>query len=439
VKLRVWKSLTFFIGLVLFVAAFGVILVAGSIFNPPPYRIVIVLGDIAPYTVLTRNMLAIDEQTMNSRVASRLVHEEEIDDYLGGMVIETIHAGEALRRNAVVAADNPAVTHRLSLALTDPDMVAAVIPVNPEIIPDNVTAGDYINVTMGIAGNVSQLTTATWGETADTTWGAPLANISTPTPPSPFTSTLPFTSTGTIATGSLSLDEEIPEVAPPMAKIVLPQVQMIDVTRKRVPNPNYGMTFGQEGAQEPPFLEGDIESITILVPKAAEELLYFAVDNGTLHISVVPHVAVLEGTSPSTGVLWEDVVFFFQEERLRALGMITASIAVAPSSSPTMPVTPGAALTETTTSPPTADTASPGEAAGQPPGEAPPANPSTGSEQGSGQNEPPGSESIESGETSFLSDLTSNLSDYLLPVCIGGGLVIGLGAIGFALMRRRKG
>jgi hypothetical protein len=194
-------------------------------------------------------------------------------------------------------------------------------------------------------------------------------------------------------------------------------------------------------------LEGDIESITILVPKAAEELLYFAVDNGTLHISVVPHVAVLEGTSPSTGVLWEDVVFFFQEERLRALGMITASIAVAPSSSPTMPVTSGAALTETTTSPPAADTASPGEAAGQPSGEAPPANPSTssgqapstGSEQGSGQNESPGSESIESGETSFLSDLTSNLSDYLLPVCIGGGLVIGLGAIGFALMRRRKG
>ena len=64
-KLRVWKSLTFFIGLLLFIAAFVVILVAGRIFNPPPYRIVIALQDVPPYTVLTREMLAVDEQTMN--------------------------------------------------------------------------------------------------------------------------------------------------------------------------------------------------------------------------------------------------------------------------------------------------------------------------------------------------------------------------------------
>lgn len=301
-KLRIWKSLIFFIGLILFVAAFGVILVAGSIFNPPPYRIVIALEDIPPYTVLTRDMLAVDEQTMHQKVASRLVHEAEIERYLGGMAIETVHAGEPLRRNAVVTADNPAAVHRLSLALTDPDLVAAVVPVNPKVIPDNVTAGDYVNVTMGIGGSVSQLTAAAWGEAAGTTWGASPASVATPTP-IPFTSTLPLT-----PTGPLPLSEEAPEVIPPLDKIVLPQVQVIHVSRKKVPNPNYGMTFGQEGAQEPPFLEGDIESVTILVPKAAEELLYFAVDNGTLHISVVPHLAVLEGTSPSTGVLWEDFV-----------------------------------------------------------------------------------------------------------------------------------
>ena len=33
-------------------AAFGVILMAGSIFNPLPYRIVIALQDIPPYTTL---------------------------------------------------------------------------------------------------------------------------------------------------------------------------------------------------------------------------------------------------------------------------------------------------------------------------------------------------------------------------------------------------
>jgi hypothetical protein len=31
-----------------------------------------------------------------------------------------------------------------------------------KIIPDNVTAGDYGNVTLGVAGNVSQLTPTGW-------------------------------------------------------------------------------------------------------------------------------------------------------------------------------------------------------------------------------------------------------------------------------------
>ena len=56
------------------------------------------------------------------RVASRLVHEAEIEVYLGGMVIETIHAGEPLRRNAVVTADNPAVVRRRSFGCPRPSL-----------------------------------------------------------------------------------------------------------------------------------------------------------------------------------------------------------------------------------------------------------------------------------------------------------------------------
>jgi hypothetical protein len=154
----------------------------------------------------------------------------------------------------VVTADNPAAVHRLSLALNDPDLVAAVVPVNSKIIPDNVTAGDYVNVTVGIEGNVSQLTAA-WGEAAGpTTWGASPAGALTPVP---FTSTPPLTpapSTGSgqapstsspprvlaVAgqAGPLPLSEEVPEVAPPLDKIVLPQVQVINVSREKVPNPN---------------------------------------------------------------------------------------------------------------------------------------------------------------------------------------------------------
>jgi hypothetical protein len=231
-------------------------------------------------------------------------------------------------------------------------------------------------------------------------------------------------------TGPLPLSDDVPEVAPPLNKIVLPQVQVIHVAREKVPNPNYGMTFGQEGAQEPPFLDGNIESITLLVPKAAEELLYFAVDNGTLHISIVPHLAVLAGASPSTGVLWEDIVRFFQEERLSALysertglsalGVITATIprpaSTSPITSSRTPTTPATSLRQLTPTPV--------EAVVVPSTPLPP----------SGEGEPsPGDES------SLPSTLASSLSNYVVPLCIGGGLAIGLGAVAFALMRRRKG
>jgi hypothetical protein len=401
VKLRIWKSLTFFIGLILFVAAFGVILLAGSVFNPPPYRIVIALQNIDPYTTLTRDLVAVDEQTMNQRVASRLVHEGEIDSYLGGMVLETIHAGEPLRRSAVASDDNPAAVHRLSLALTNPDIVAAVVPVSPKVIPDNVTAGDYVNVTMGMEGNVRQLRGPRWGEEAEADRWA-LEPTATP----PVEGVLSLT-----RTQALPLGEELSEVAPPLDKIVLPQVEVINVTRERIPNPNYGMGFGgEEAAAEPAFLEGDIECVTLLVPKTAEELLYFAVDNGTLHLSVVPHAAVVEGPSPSGGVLWEDVVRFFQEERLRAWGLITTVVTTTQPLSLTAPITAGAEITEVLTSAPPA-TAVPSEAAASP-------------EEGETSAEPPAR--------------GGKLSQYLVPVLIGGGLVLGLATGGLILMRGRE-
>jgi hypothetical protein len=407
-KLRIWKSLTFFIGLILFVAAFGVILLAGSVFNPPPYRIVIALQTIDPYTELTGDMVALDEQTMNQRVASRLVHEGELEHYVGGLVVETIHAGEPLRRSAIAANDNPAASHRLSLALTDPHLVAAVVPVSPKIIPDNVTAGDYVNVTMGIEGSVSQLAGADWGAGRETyPWGSPV----TPTPqlvaPSFLTST-----------GVLALSGEVAEVTPPLDKIVLPQVEVINVTREKVPNPNYGMALGGDDAPaQPAFLEGDIESVTLLVPNTAEELLYFAVDNGTLHLSVVPHTAVMEGASPSTGVLWEDVVRFFQEERLRALGVISSPVTATQTLSPTAMITTSALVTTSMSATPT-----------MPPTPRVVATPLPEAEAASAE-----------GGAFAPEALAAKLSDYVIPICVGGGLVLALAVAGYVLMRRREG
>jgi len=59
----------------------------------------------------------------------------------------------------------------------------------------------------------------------------------------------------------------------------------------------------------------------VLIPADAEEMLAFAISNGSLQLALVPHVAVLDRLpGPSFGVTWEDFLAFFREERLRALG-----------------------------------------------------------------------------------------------------------------------
>jgi hypothetical protein len=452
VKIRIWKSLTFVVGLVLFLVGAAVVLFAGSVFNPPPYRIVIALEDIEPYTILDAGMLATDEQTMHERVASRLIHESELDVYVGGLVVETIHAGEPLRRNAVVAPDNPAYVHRLSLALAEPDMVAAVVPVSPKVIPDNVTAGDYVNITMGIEGSIASLTTEVWGLPGGEAGGASPGEYV----PWPVTSTLPLTMVESLPPEVIGAGEagepgeeevgatpeetlkDLMEVQPPLNKIVLPHLQVIDVGRDRVPNPNYGMSMGEGGGQEPAFLEGDIESITVLVPMAAEELLYFAVDNGNLHISVVPHAAVVEGSGPTTGVMWEDIVEFFKEERLRARGVVTETMATGstPETSvlPTEPLTGTTGVLATPTAAPegalpTATSAASGEggSAGTEAAAVPPAH-EVGAESGtSASSEPAEAEKAGGGLMAFV-----------VPAFIGSGVVLVLGLVGMLIVRRRQ-
>jgi len=222
---RALRSLTFFIGLLLFGGAFAAIVMFGAVFNPAPYRLVVALKDLPPYTVLEPSMLGTDAQTMNPKVAARLVQEAELGSYLGGMLIEPIHAGEPLRRMAVVAPDNPAARKRLALALTDPGRVAMVIPAKPDIVPDSVEPGDFVNLAMAV-GSVQQ--------SGDGRTAAP-AGPNAPATPAP-------------ASLKEAADRTAASVMPPFAKIVLQDVPVLQVQRQQVQNPNFGVGFGGDQA-----------------------------------------------------------------------------------------------------------------------------------------------------------------------------------------------
>ncbi len=419
-QFRAIKSLTFLVGLLLFVGAFVAILLVGNILNPPPFRVAVAVRDLQPYTILTEQDLVIDEMRMSTVVARRLVHEYELDRYIGHMVVEPIYKGEPLRRNALVSAENPWAVYHLSLALEEPDQVAIVVPVDQDSAPQQIKAGDYVDLVLGIPNGF--FTTGGFQAVPFEAGTSPTATEQSALPPviAPGGATALPTSPITGTEVQEEYGELLPEVNPPLAKAVLRGVRVLAVQHKNVPNPSYGasMTSSQaEGQAQTPYLPGPVETLTLLIPRDAEELVAFALDNGTVRIALVSHAAVASGMSdePTTGILWEDLQRFFQEERLRALGVLTT--------------------TASTTA---------GEAA------APPGESGSEREAQAGTEPPPGEEAAQqvptAGEQAPAAgaapsglpvEVPEGVAIYALP-CLGGGVIVLLVIIVVVLRRRRR-
>lgn len=159
------KSATFMIGILLAIGAFVGFLFLGNFLAPPPANVVVALSDIPPYTPLDANMLGVDAQHLNGQVLATLVQKDELDQYLGGFVTTPIFAGEPLRKSAIVTAGNPLASKRLALALTDPNRVAAVIPVDAKTSPSQIVTGDYVDLVISMApGNLTSGNSNNFGE-----------------------------------------------------------------------------------------------------------------------------------------------------------------------------------------------------------------------------------------------------------------------------------
>jgi len=321
---NVLRSLTFILGLLLAVGAFVAYLALGGVLNPPPYQVVVAIRDIPPYAVVTSDALAVDSQTMSKTVARNLVLKQEVERYIGGMAIEPIHAGEPLRKSAIISPDNPAGARRLALLLDDPTKAVMVIPVTPQTCPDQVQSGDYVHLVASFApGGIGGS-------------GQPLAEmLATPTPPfavTPLptpTPTPPITPTGAVTLPTAPATPYLPaeEMTLPIAKVTVQNCKVLAVRRRRIANP----AFGQGGQ---PFIEGDIQAVVVLVPRDSVELVTFAIDNGKVHLVLIPaQVGKEEEHNPTLGVAWSDVLSFILHERRMALGEMVE--VVPPTATPT--------------------------------------------------------------------------------------------------------
>jgi Flp pilus assembly protein CpaB len=347
------RSATFTIGILLAGLAFVGFLMLGGMMAPPPYSVVIAVQDISAYSTLDPNALGVDAQRINSQVAQTFILREEIDQYVGGFVLENIHAGEPLRKSAIVAPGNPQAINRLALVMTDPDKVAMVVPVDPKTAPSQIAPGDWVDLVVGLApGNISAGSNSTFSNLlAPPTVVSPIVSFG-PTPasgarpaptlppnPSPLN---PPTNPGSLSANDMNL---------PADKVVIQNVPVLAVRFQQVPNPAFtgsGAGFGQsqqsQTAAQPAYIQGDIQTITVLVPRASVELLTFGKDNGRVHVVLLPAKtaeAAQGAQAPTFGITFNDVLAWMMRERtLVASGQGQPVVAQPTQSAPPLQPTP---------------------------------------------------------------------------------------------------
>ncbi len=347
------KSATFFIGILLALGAFIGYLLLGNFLAPPPALVVVALRDIPPYTPLDANMLGVDSQHLKHQVLATLVQKNELDEYIGGFVTSPIFAGEPLRKSSVVTAGNPLASKRLALALTDPNRVAAVIPVDAKTSPSQIVTGDYVDLVISMApGNLTTNNSNNFGELLT---GQESNQVNFDFGPSavitPTQNTFP--SSFLLASGIISAPLSGDIMNLPVTKAVIRSVPVLAVSFEQSPNPSYASAgFGEDSnaPPQPAYVEGEINSITVSIPRESAELLNFGIDNGKVHVLLLPVQQgqaefVAQQNNSTLGVSWNDVLAFMMRERQELAASFNSSTANNPIPSPTIIATPTPAPT----------------------------------------------------------------------------------------------
>lgn len=307
----------------------GVVFI-GQVINPPTVPVVVALADIPVGTLLTEDLFAIDNVRVNPKILPNLVLESELSAFVGGTVVKPITSYEFLLKSSVSAEGNPASSSRISLALSDPLLVAMVVPVTQETSPDAIVEGDYVDLSFGVGSNTSFGNRLTTAEEADDPFAPSFPTFVEPSP-------IPL------------IDEEIeptptPTIEPmlmlPVAKTLVEYAKVLSIIREERTVTTAGpLTGGQSTQPRTAIVKGKILGIVVAIPREAQELVQFAIDNGIVRISVLSAEAVPDSNNPTTlGMTWNDLVALIRMDREAVL---TAGL-------PTDVIGPGAYAVEAT-------------------------------------------------------------------------------------------
>ena len=294
--MRILKTIQFWVGLLLVGGAFVGVLLFAQLTTPPTYEVLIATQDIPAYTSLddayTNGAITVDQQSFSPALLQVVLTPADLEAMRAdGVFAETVRAGDVLNRGRIVTGENAEKVRRLALALTDTRLVIKSIPVDAESTP-YIAVGDLVDLytTLG-AVRATELATAT----VPTLPPGVIPPPPTPEPPPDVDRLLrPVTVT-------LQL---------PVTKRVVGGAIVVRVNHEQIANPQYGAVT-TDGQAPPPFINGPVVGVDVLVPESTAEALDWAVFNGKMSLAVRPALwrATVEAgrALPETpGFAWED-------------------------------------------------------------------------------------------------------------------------------------
>lgn len=314
---RIFLSL---LGLALVAGAFIAVLSIGAMTNKPTLKIAVAVRDLNVGERLQLGDFRIEDQIIDPRLARLYVQSFEADKFINNVIVDVVRRGDPLNKIKLANGDDALATRRYTLVLTDANDILMTIPVNPDIIPPNISSGDHVNI-LFIAGDESgtrQLPT-TVESAADV--DSETSNATAPSLPTPGNGDVPTAIPTPTATPVVSL---------PLADVLLQRVLIIDVIRQRLQNPNYG---SGENTSDQPYMDGPISGIVVKVPVRFQTLLGFGIASSKLRFSIAAPIA--SDNRPEMGMDWNTYMQFYhwKQEQAAARGD-TVEGAVFPSYQP---------------------------------------------------------------------------------------------------------
>ncbi len=292
------RMLKLALGIVLAVAAFAGVILVGNLSQPPTYQVAVVVAEVAPFSQLSVNEVQVDTQSLSAAVASKYILADEWEAMLSAgpvVAVEYLYPGQPLMREVVATGENALRVRRLSVALTDPELVIINVPLDAKQVPA-VYGGDAVALYFS-AGQIQARTIV-----SDVVTPAETPRSGPPLPSGPVTAERTEAVTRTV------------ELELPLTKR-LAEGLVYRLNREQQDNPNYGAP-GME--HEPRYVEGPVVSMDVVVHQDAAEWVAFALAHGKVQVGVLPAVTIPQlqsGTLPgSPGATWTDLeaIFFAQ-------------------------------------------------------------------------------------------------------------------------------